>query len=229
MGSDVDSLMGQRMAKWEGRRQLARETAALAQTQQPMVAISREAGSAGERIAMLVAERLGFDLFDKELIEAIADSAHVREQVVESVGELAREHISAWIDNRVEGGYFSSTDYLQHLSKVLLTVGQHGDAVLLGRGAQFILNPEKTLRVRVTAPFALRVKRFAAHERLPLGEAEIKVRTIDAARSAYCRWHFGKDVGAPQHYDLTLNSAFMATEVCADAIVRLYLDCYGTH
>jgi hypothetical protein len=226
MVTSVDNLMSQRIAKWERRRQLARETAALAETQRPLVAISRELGSLGDQVARQVATSLDFDLYDKQLIEEIAQSAQVRAQVVESVGEQAQERITAWIGRQVDGGYFSSTDYLQHLSKVLLTVGQHGDAVLLGRGAQFILKPERTLRVRITAPFSLRASRVAASDRLSAQEAEIKVRTSDAARCAYCRWHFGEDTCSPQHYDLVLNSAFVSPANCAATIVRLYRLCY---
>jgi len=220
--NSIDHLMNQRLAKWERRRELAREAAKLATVQQPLVVISRDCGSKGHFIAEGVATKLGFDLYDRELINAIAKSAHVRSQVVESVGEQTRQHLSAWIDSRLEGGYFTSTDYLQHLCKIVLSIGQHGQAVMLGRGAQFILNPEQTLRVRIIAPQETRVHRIAASQRLPTPEARAHVLRVDAERNAYCRWHFNADPANPRHYDLILNTALISPEYCVEAVARAF-------
>lgn len=228
MSTKINYLMKQRLAKWEQRRHLAAETAALADAQRSMIAISRDYGCMGEEIAQRVASRLGFDVYDRELIDAIADSAQVRTQVVESVGEMIQQDITAWIDDQVEGGYFTSTDYLQQLSKVILTVARHGDAIILGRGAQFILDPERTLRVRATASQEVRVQRIADAAQMSLKEARASMRRSDASRSSYCRWHFNKDVTDPRYYDITLNTDSMSVDLCAELIVTAYRGRFGS-
>lgn len=222
MTSGIDHLMRQRLVKWERRRELAQEAAALAETQQPVIAISRESHSLGEAISEIVAARLGFDVYGRQLIEQIAQQAHVRQQVVESVGERLQQDITAWIDGQVDGGYFTSTDYLHHLSKVVLTLAQHGEAVIVGRGVQFILNPQRTLRLRTIAPRPVRVQRLCEAEHVSEREARARVLNIDAGRECYCRWHFNTDVADPQHYDLVLNTAFLSSEECANVVINAY-------
>ena len=229
MPSHIDRQLRQRIGKWERRRQLDEQTKALGQGQQPMITISRAAGVAGRVVAEAVAEGLGFDIYDRSLIDKIAESANVRKQVVESVGVSMLEHITAWIGNQIEGGYFSSNDYVQHLSKVVLALGQHGQAIIIGRGAQFILQPENTLRVRVIAPLAHRVASVAAQQQLTEREARSEVQRVDADRAAYCRWHFNQDVASAEHYDMVLNVAHMPLKQCAKFVTELYTSRFGPH
>ena len=52
----------------------------------------------------------------------------------------------------MDGGTLSPTDYLRNLTKVILSFGRHGKGVIVGRGAQYILDPKRTLRIRIDSP-----------------------------------------------------------------------------
>src|SRR5690349_4732084 len=56
----------------------------------PCLLISRERGSGGSRVARLAGERLGWQVFDREILDQIAELAHVRLQLAESVDEQTR-------------------------------------------------------------------------------------------------------------------------------------------
>ena len=130
----------------------------------PVIAISREPGCGGKRIAQTIADALGLTLFDSNIIEQIATNAHVSEQVVATLDENVRTELDDWLSSLASGPGFSSEQYMQCLRSVLFTIATHGNAVILGRGANFLLPPEKkTLGLCLVAPLDVRVKNIA-HE-----------------------------------------------------------------
>ena len=69
--------------------------------------------------------------------------------------------------------------------RVLLAVAARGDAVIVGRGAGFLLPAESTVHVRVIAPFERRVAYFAQSLRLSREEAAAEVRARDERRAEF--------------------------------------------
>ena len=123
-----------------------------------VVTISRQAGSGGHVLAQRVAQTLSLDFFDQEITQAVAENAHMRTLMVESLDEKGISAIDDIISAVVEKHHLWGYEYEQHLLRVIATIGKHGNAVILGRGANFILPREEILRVRAIAPLAVRVK-----------------------------------------------------------------------
>jgi cytidylate kinase len=105
------------------------------------------------------------------------------------------------------------------LRQVVLTLGHHGDVVMLGRGAQYLLPSQCALRVRVVAPLELRVDRMAARAGLPLPQAQAQVEHFDAERAAFVRSCFQRDANSPLNYDLVLNTSEISPEGAAEVVL----------
>ena len=56
----------------------------------PCLLVSRQRGSLGGSVGRLVGERMGWHVFDREIVDEIAKVAHVRQQLIESVDEETR-------------------------------------------------------------------------------------------------------------------------------------------
>jgi cytidylate kinase len=223
MPSTVDNLVNRMMMNWEKQKEAADRAGRKDIRQKPVITISREyGGGRGLVIGQLVAKSLEFEFFERKLVEKIAASAKVRERIVESLDDRRMNAITEYLTTQFETGGFTSSDYLQHLSKVLLAVGQHGRAVIVGRGAHFILSPERTLRVRLIAPLETRVQQIASDHDLTLKEARAQVLQMDAEREAFGRQHFNKDVTDSGNYDLVLNYAAFTAEVAAELVVKAF-------
>jgi cytidylate kinase len=192
-----------------------------------MVTISSAYGSFGQEIGSRVADLLGFDLYDRELVEQIAANAHVRQKTVQSLDDRVRDWITEHVASQFENEVFTASDFLQHLSTVVLALGRHGEAVIVGRGAQFILDPEATLRVRTTAPLDTRFRTVARSEEIEILDARSLVLRKDAERAAFSRLHFNLAVGDPDLYDLIINTAGGPLERHADLISYAFLLKFG--
>lgn len=228
MSRNVEHLVEEQILRWQKLREAGDERAVERPSPPyPCVAFAPEVGSLGDRIAATVASRLGVELYGRELVERIAQTAHVRKYLVESVDEHTRNAIETWVGRQLGNSFFAESDYLENLSKVLLTISRHGSAVVIGRGGPFILDPAFTLRVRVIAPLELRAARVAEREHIAENEARSKVLRVDSERAAFVRRHFDRDVTDPKLYDLLLSTERLSLEACTDLVVSAFEARFG--
>lgn len=223
--SRIEQLINQQISVAElGRQAGARAFESLGQhpvTQffRPCLAISRECGSDGSTLARLASERLKWQIFDREIVEVVARSTHVRRRLIESVDERV---CSGWSELRrklVEGEGVTWETYLHHLRHVILALGHHGKVIILGRGANYILPPECAFRVRLVAPLQVRARRVALRENLPLAKAMHRVQQTDAERAAFVRRAFAKDINSAADYDLVLNTGEIEPEAATGIVL----------
>lgn len=184
------------------------------------VCISREAGAGGGTIGRLVAARLGWRVYDHELLEAIAKRMEVSEDEVLALDELAPGFVQDWLLPLREEHYAPQEAYLDHLAKLIQTIGQAGHSVIVGRGANFLLPREEILAVRVVAPLKARAQRLAEKMGVSLRTARRAARDLDARRLKFARTMHRADAADPHHYDIVLDSASLGIPIAVDIIVR---------
>lgn len=219
--ASTDALAHRQVMRWEYARERWGETKEKVR-QRPTITISRSFGAEGLALARVVGEHLGLPVYDKEFIQEIAARAHVVPKSVTFVDERIENVISAWIGDLFADQHLSRDAYMGHLSHFLLTVAYQSSSVLVGRGANLLLHPDRTLRVRVVAPRPLRVERIALRLRLEPANASALVDEIDAQRAAFVRKHFGRDVDAAEEYDLVLNSGTLSLEACQRLVEQAF-------
>ena len=232
MIGNIDHFVNRQILLWQEERRIAERKRLEGRglsvvAQQPTICVSRQYGARGAEMGRLVAEQLGFLFYSQELIHEVAEQAHVRTQLVESLDERVRDGISEWMSGLIKRGAFEPSDYLHNLSKVVLTLARHGRGVIVGRGAAFLLDPKTTLRVRVIAPFEARVVRIAARDGLSDDGARAKIVRIDGERTAFNRQHYGVDIAEPGHYDLVVNAGTLGFEGAASCVVCAFRSRFG--
>jgi cytidylate kinase len=214
---------------WGARR---RQQAAGAGQTQPLphpftVAISREAGTTGTLLAREVGSRLGWQVYDHELLERIAGDMGLRTTLLDSIDERRQgwltETFEAFLSAPTESRwnpFLSESAYVHHLVKTVLALGAHGECVIVGRGAPFLLPAETTLRVRLVAPLKHRVATLSRRLGIPEREAAHRVRTLDRERKDFIQDHFSRDPTDPDNHDLIINVSRFSVGAAADLIVE---------
>ncbi len=184
------------------------------------VAISREAGARGGSIGRRVARKLGWAVYDQELLEYMAHEASVRRGVVEPAAGPASEWVERRVEQLLREQNLSQHPLIVHLARIVLTLGTQGRVVLIGRGAGCILPRESTLYVRLVAPLAERVAYMSQWLRLSEEEAAERVRLRDERRVTFLNTHFHCQPGDVHQYDLVLNTSTLGEDVSAELIAR---------
>jgi len=182
----------------------------------PCITISREAGARGSEIGRRLAAELRMDLLASEIISRIAESTQMSAKVVQSLGERHITLLDNWISSFFAERHFRPDTYFQHLVKVIKTAGEHGNAIILGRGAGLILPQNRTFRVRVIAPFEKRIENVINSRGCGRDEARRYVIKGDDYRKAFIMKYFHEDIASAALYDLVVNMAGITID---DAVV----------
>lgn len=188
----------------------------------PLVTISREAGANGTSLGRAVARKLGFELWDQELVQRVAAEKGAPEALFAAVDEHARSRIQDLLAGILMGDVGTETEYLASLGRVIHSIAEHGSAVIVGRGAHYVLAPAEALRVRVVAPLEDRVRVIAGTRGLGDREARAEVERIDHERLAFNRHHYGRNAADPVAYDIVVNTGSFPLDAAADVVVGAY-------
>jgi cytidylate kinase len=171
------------------------------------IAISREAGANGSAIGRLLGERLGWPVYDYELVERIANDMGLRSELLESVDEKRMSWLQEFTDSFTSQRSVTESAYLRHLVETLLTLAIHGECIIVGRGANVVAPPETTLRIRLVAPIRARIATVQKRRNLSFEEAQRWVEKTDRDRAHFIKDHFDKEAADPYLHDLVLNNA----------------------
>jgi cytidylate kinase len=201
-----------------------------------VVTVAREFGSGGGRIAQLLANRLGWKLLDRCLVEKIAEAARIEPGVAEKFDERP----DPWFERLAEvlwqspglRGYIGGpvpdrfdADVAAHLThRIIEEAAKMGDCVIVGRGSQCVLQRrEDAFHVFVYAPRCERLARlFSRHPQLSKAEAERKLDAEDATRAAYVRIHFGENWQNRHLYHLMISSSLGEEEAVSIILSALH-------
>lgn len=209
--SSIETFIKDQIEKWEKQTQ----------THIPVITISSEPGSGGRIIARGLAKRLGIDLFDRDIVKEIAESAHISGAVIETMEKDRLSGIKDFISSLVNDRYLWPGVYLDHLMKVVAAIASHGNAVIVGRGANFLIPAEDRLSVRVIAPLEVRVKNVAKEFGVTREEAKRRVINRENRRSAFIRQSFNADVADPRNYDLVVNTQKLDIDASLGSVIGM--------
>src|SRR5581483_12010496 len=165
------------------------------------VAVSREAGARGGTVAAAVRRTLGWQVYDHQLLDFLARDEAARGALLADVPAAARSDAVA-------------------VAQFVLTLAARGEAVLVGRGAGFLLPPATTVHVRVVAPVGERVAYLGQWLRLTEAEAAAEVRRRDRKRAEFLAALTDRDPDDPTCYDLVVNSGRLGLEASAELIAQ---------
>src|ERR1700685_2119670 len=195
-----------------------------------ILTVEREYGSGGGEIAQLLANQLGWKLWDQLLTEEIARLANCPKAVVEDREERTDPLYYRLFKSFLRGSYEGSLNAhklnvvdSESILKITEQVVQHaakkGNSVIVGRGSQhFLRDRPDTLRVFLYAPRENKVRRILARGKTQ-DEAEELVDSVDRDRADFIQRYFHLEWPHRAVYHAMINTA-----IGDDAVIHLILD-----
>jgi len=199
-----------------------------------VVCISRETGADGETVGRVVAERLGLQYVDEEVIARAAERGGVDEEQLADA-EQRRSPIRRVVELLTEAGTAAGAPGAEPASiraareeeqralirAVIDEIAAEGNAVIVAHAASMALaGADGILRVLVTASPEQRVKRLVETEEIANADAARQVMESDQARADYFRHFYGVGQELPTHYDLVVNTDVLGAEQAAEIVVH---------
>ncbi len=183
------------------------------------IAVSRQAGALGRTVAAEVGRRLGWPVYDREILDRVAEEMRRPTFHLQNIDERPVHWLEDCVRAFAAQHHVSPTAYLKHLIGVVRGLGLLGHCVVVGRAATCILPPATTLRVRLVAALPDRVKVIAREHNLRDDDAARWVAKTDHERTEFIRAHFKTDPTAAERYDLVLNTSRLSAEECATTVI----------
>lgn len=185
----------------------------------PYITLSRETGAGASELAVKIRERLGWDILDKEIVEYLVEHYGTPRSLVEFVDEKHSNWLAEITTSWIDGLGFSQSAYTHRLGKLFLLAAHHGNVIIVGRGARFVLPHDRGFAVRVLAPLHYRIEQMMQRRGVNEKEARTFIRESDHDRDTYVKYHFDKKAADPQYYDLLINIEKLTLDDAADLIV----------
>ncbi|TAM55622.1 MAG: cytidylate kinase-like family protein [Chloroflexota bacterium] len=209
----------------------------------PVITLSRQFGAGGAAIGRSLADRLGAEYLDREVLARVAARSGIPEDEAEgyderlpslwqrltaALADSAPEAVMTPVPPQAIGGSAMGERLFALTRTVIEEAAGGGNVVILGRGAGFILaGRAKVLRVQLHAAREARVRYLLArveelppHEQAAMDEAALAqlCKRVDAARAGYLRSHFDVDWNDVRHYDLALDTGRLGLAQAVDLI-----------
>ena len=182
-----------------------------------IITISREFGSGGRELGKRIAEELKIAYYDREIVTAIAKRSELAEDYV---GQILENRIMTYYPITVASSFAAMppTDTLHYVNhgiynaqnEIIRELGQKSDCVIVGRCADYILEPYKPYDIFVYADMDSRIERCRAKgDDAELSDKELqkKILSIDKSRAQYYRFYTGRVWGDRYNYDLCVNTS----------------------
>ena len=198
-----------------------------------VITISRQFGAGGITVGEIVAEKLGYKFYDNEIIQMLAKEAKVSTHWVEALEKEAGGALQKFLSQVVpksmverilddKRGYIDEEIYVDLLQLIIKKIADSGNAVIIGRGGQYILADQPDVyHILLVADKADRIKFIEEKYGLRPKRAVQSVNFDDKRRVNLYRKFGREDYDHPIHYHLVINTSEISRAKAADLVCTL--------
>lgn len=199
-----------------------------------VITIARQYGSGGRTVGEMLANKLGWHFYDKELTKLASDESGINEELFVTADEKVK---STQLLNIVKSAYhgelippesddFTSSDNLfNYQAKIIRKLAEEDEScIIMGRCADYILKDyDNVLSVFVHAPKDFCMEQAAKKHSMNEKELERYIAKTDRHRAGYYKYHTGREWTDARNYDLCLDSSKLGFDRCVEEIIA-YMD-----
>jgi cytidylate kinase len=177
------------------------------------ITISRQMGSRGDELAWQVAQQLGWQLVERDLINRAAAAAGIPHMALVDIDELGllniRPSAKEW------------RAYQTHVEGIIHAWAYKGEVVIVGRGGQMALHgwPD-VFHIRVVAPLEMRIARLQQKENISAESARARLEASAKTRARYLRRSYGVQIDDPTLYHLTVNTGLLGLPQAVSLVLQ---------
>ncbi|HEX7733446.1 MAG TPA: cytidylate kinase-like family protein [Ktedonobacteraceae bacterium] len=205
-----------------------------------VVTIARQCGSGGAEIGRILAQKTGLHYLDHEIIDEVAQRSGMTVEQIENQDEQTAGPLGYMLEalstntpfnlnygkllQREQPGIQTLAHeqaYFYLTQRVVLEMASAGNAVIIGRGSQFLLRGlPRVMHIYIFAPLPRRIENVRTHFHLTRGEAIEFIERRDGETENYLRHYYGSNGTQAELYHLLINTGLFSFETAADLIAQ---------
>lgn len=188
-----------------------------------VITVTSEAGSGGRIIAKILGIKLKIPVYDKELVDLIAQEGGFTKRFVQAHNEiLYRSTAEAFIQNNFSVENFHSKSYTrlyEAQERVISKLAERQNCIIVGHCSNFILkNNKNVMNILITADMKNRITYISEKYGLNRHDSQKKIRRQDHNTWEFYLHFTNQDWKDSGNYHLCLNSSLFGYEETAGII-----------
>ena len=195
-----------------------------------IITIGRQFGSGGYDVGKLLAEKLGIDFYDKELIGRAAKESGINPELFARADEQPTNSFLYSLSLGTVGlhtGFMATPDYLTNdklfalQSETLRSIAQEHSCVIIGRCADYVLRDHPNMvSVFIHSDIERRVARVSQCAEMNAEQARQAIKKTDRRRASYYSYFTDRNWGGVDNYDLSIDSGRVGIEGAVEVIAK---------
>lgn len=196
-----------------------------------VITIGREFGSGGREFGRLLAEKLGYEYYDKEIITEIAKKTSLSETYVKQIVEQTPHSLFPITTGNAFAYYGNNHLYnvqsiFREQTNVITEMAKKSDCVIVGRCADYILEDLNPFKIFIYADEKSKIERCLKKvdepEKVNVKKLKKQIKNIDKNRARYYSFYTGKKWGDKLNYDICINTSDIEIGEAVSVIEKLF-------
>lgn len=196
-----------------------------------VITIGREFGSGGREFGRLLAEKLGYEYYDKEIITEIAKKTSLSETYVKQIVEQTPHSLFPITTGNAFAYYGNNHLYnvqsiFREQTNVITEMARKSDCVIVGRCADYILEDLNPFKIFIYADEKSKIERCLKKvdepEKVNVKKLKKQIKSIDKNRARYYSFYTGKKWGDKLNYDICINTSDIEIGEAVSVIEKLF-------
>ncbi len=191
------------------------------------ITIERQYCSGGQKVASLLAKRLGYKLCDHSILVETAKRLDLPAIYISDLEETAKDNPIFNLAQTAFGGPSKnknlplSEQIFETEKQVILDEAAGNCCVFVGRCAGQILtdNRDECLKVFFYADMPFRTERAEKVEKVSKDKVMSELRRMDKKRADFFNAHSGGKWGSQEFFSLCLNTGVLGIDTCVDILM----------
>ena len=198
-----------------------------------IITIGREFGSGGREFGRRLAEELGYEYYDKEIITEISKRTELSEKFVQQVIEndphslypITIGHTFAYMSTH---GIERQQAIFREQCQVLKEMAEKSNCIIVGRCADYILKEYKPFKIFVYSSLESKLARCKSRadvkEHFTDKQFIKHIKIVDKNRASYYRFFTGQEWGNKLNYDLCINTTNADIKKLINPLAKMFKD-----
>ena len=197
-----------------------------------VITIARSYGSGGRTLGKKLAEELGIDCYDRELIRMASDESGINEALFGKADEklqkmplfhIAKKHYNGEVLTPDSDEFVSNDNLFNYQAKIIQEVAKEESCIIIGRCADYLLRDKDYVkRLYFYAPKKDSIARVKEQNGGTEKEIEKKIERIDKYRADYYKYYTGNEWNDVRNYDFCLDTSSLSYDKLIQ-VVKAYL------
>jgi cytidylate kinase len=176
----------------------------------PTICISRKIGVGALEIADRLAEKIGFHVVERELLDKMARDPKISEDTLAFIKERYPGKITDLASMLFGERSFIVSDYMQNFISAVFTFADMGSTIFVGRGIHLLLPRDKVFAVRFIGSAQYRQKRLSKILDVAEKDARKVLEQVDNEQRDFFKKAFGQKEASPYEFDLVINCDYIS-------------------